>query len=363
MDVNNLVHTAKHTVKLSSLEFQDHVDDDSLDEDGQYMQAMMEDDDRPHGAYKTTMDDAKGLMLSIVFNSLQKSYLKFKANHFVACFDNYSWRREFYEDYKANRRNKDKTPAAQKLDEVVMSVLLILQDFLSNYTNVTVLEQYGIEADDFIGRWVKLHDDPSFMNMIVSSDGDFKQLVSSNTELFDPVRDTLYTLDGVFYQDGKRKKRDAILAMRYDQEWKVKLDKQDNPVMFDPKWELFRKCIRGDSSDNIKSAFPRVRETRLRSAYDNPGTIEWNNLMNESWGEEGQNVVKDRYNFNRRLIDLTCQPTDIVEIMDYCIEQQIDKDRKQLVGSYFTKFCGKYKLNKLHRNGDGASRLLSAVYD
>ncbi len=35
----------------------------------------------------------------------------------------------------------------------------------------------------------------------------------------------------------------------------------------DPEWLLFEKCMRGDSSDNVFSAFPKVRTTKLKDAF------------------------------------------------------------------------------------------------
>ena len=51
-------------------------------------------------------------------------------------------------------------------------------------------------------------------------------------------------------------------------------DEKDNPVIDkktnqpkgapDPEWLLFEKCIRGDSSDNVFTAFPKVRKTKIK---------------------------------------------------------------------------------------------------
>ena len=56
--------------------------------------------------------------------------------------------------------------------------------------------------------------------------------------------------------------------------------------VFRPAWILFEKCMRGDSSDNVFSAFPeRKKGTKnkvgLLEAYEDkdPKGFNWNNLM------------------------------------------------------------------------------------
>ena len=136
IDANNLVHRSKHVV-------------------GEY----------------ATLDEAVGLMITIVFNSMKKSFEKFGCEHAVVCFDSHSWRKEYYPEYKGDRDHK-----GDKKYEAVLKVLKDFRDFLENCTNVTVLEESGIEADDFVARWTQIHDDPQFEHVIISADGDFKQL-------------------------------------------------------------------------------------------------------------------------------------------------------------------------------------------
>ena len=66
IDTNNLVHRMKHVVK--------HYDG---------------------------FDEAVSMILTNVFTALRKSYEKFGARHVVACFDSYSWRSDYFPEYKA----------------------------------------------------------------------------------------------------------------------------------------------------------------------------------------------------------------------------------------------------------------------
>lgn len=329
IDISNQVHRAKHVVKTYD-----------------------------------SFDECVGLILSNVFMSIRKAHEKFKANHCVVCFDSYSWRRDIYPEYKANRR--DEEPTEQKIEEhkIIKEVIANLKDFFDNYTNVTVLCGYGMEADDFIARWVQLHDDPMFQHVIISSDSDLKQLVSSNVELFDPIQNTLYTSYGVFVQDGKRvHKTDGVIEL-YDEVWKIKVNKKTGePEVLEPQWNLFMKCIRGDSGDNITTAYPRVLEKKLRQAYENKGGYEWNNIINAEWGpEENRQSVKERYERNRKLIDLTMQPVEIKNEMDRIIGEAIEPKNKILIGAYFAKYCQRYRLNRLQTQANIITQILANPY-
>ena len=327
IDANNLVHRAKHVIK-------------------------------DYGNF----DDAVGMILSIVFNSMKKSYEKFGADHAVVCFDSYSWRKDVYSDYKADRPKKDAR------FEVIVKVLNDFRDFLRDCTNVTVLEREGIEADDFIARWTQIHDDPAFQHVIISADGDFKQLVREGVDLYDPIRLHLYTSDGVYFQDGKKIGKGIPTVSRYDQVWKVKLDKKTGkPVTFDPEWEIFYLCVRG-RKNNMLPAWPGVWETKMRAAFETKGTdnpMKWNNFINNIWkAPDGSSVsVRGRYEINLLLTDLRRQPPEILDKIDTSINEALNRERKRMVGAYFTRFCGKYNLPRLAQSPYAIVQLLSSPYE
>ncbi len=307
-----------------------------------------------------------GMTMTIVFNSMRKAFNKFKSDHAVICMDSYSWRKEVYAEYKGNRAAKEKNATDEEIEkhEYTKRVMRDVGEFLREYTNVTVLEEYGLEADDFIARWIQRHAGAEFDHVIISADGDFKQLVCDNVELYNPLSDTMYTRFGVFYQDGKRAGKDIETAERYGETWKVKLDKKTGePEIFNPEWELFQKCIRGDVSDNIKAAYPRVSTTKMRRAFDarvtNP--MEWNNFLNETWGPENV-LVRDRYEDNKLLIDLTNQPEDVIACMDEVINKAVKKETRRMVSVYFQKFCGKYRLDRILQSSSVIVPFLSLPY-
>jgi hypothetical protein len=130
--------------------------------------------------------------------------------------------------------------------------------------------------------------------------------------------------------------------------------------------------MRGDTSDNVFSAYPGVREkgtknkVGLREAFadrDRKG-YSWNNMMLQRWtdhnGEEHR--VLDDYERNRTLIDLTAQPEEIKAKVDQAIREQISHKDVGQVGIHFMRFCGKFELNKLSETAESISRWLNETY-
>ena len=54
--------------------------------------------------------------------------------------------------------------------------------------------------------------------------------------------------------------------------------------------------------------------------------------------------VRDKYEFNKTLIDLTQQPEDIKLALDDTIKVSVNKEPVPQVGLHFVKFCGKWNL-------------------
>jgi hypothetical protein len=343
VDVSNQVHRAKHAV-------------------GKRVPTGSTFD--PFGVMTSDEDELRvGMILDVVFGGMINSFLRFGGNHCVAAFDMRSWRRDVAEDYKANRRDKIRTPEEERDQELIARTIDELRDFLRDYTNVTVLEADGAEADDFIARWVQLHQEPDDINIIVSADGDFKQLVRSNVDLYNPMTSTMYTIDGIFYQDGRKPKPSENTVSRHGQEWKVKIDpKTKVPETFNPAWELFEKCIRGDIGDNIRAAWPRVRTEKMKAAF-NGSVLEWNNFINSTWGVDGEkHSVRELYEHNKLMIDLTAQPDEVKAMMDDAIVMAVERPPARMVGAHFARFCSRHRLTKILQQAEKYTAMLSRGY-
>lgn len=298
-----------------------------------------------------------GLAFHVVFSSVLKSWRDFDGSHVVFCLEGRSWRKDFYTPYKRNRQalREALTETEQEEEKVFYEAVDNFIEFIRTKTNCTVLQHSLCEADDFIARWTQNH--PNDKHVIISSDSDFYQLLSSNVSQYNGVSGQYITIDGVFDDKGK-----------------PVIDKKtkEAKVIGDPKWLLFEKCIRGDSSDNVFSAYPGVRKKGTKNKIgildafadmEDKG-VNWNNFMLQTWSdhENNEHRVLDDYNRNKTLIDLTQQPEHIKNILDETIVNQVQQEPVHQIGLHFLRFCGLWDLNRLSNNAEAHAKYLTAVY-
>jgi len=311
-----------------------------------------------HVAFRATDPWEKvGYALHISMAAINKVAKKFDTDHVVFCLEGRSWRKDYYKPYKANRSEARAalTEREQEEEKLFWDTFDDFNQYLREKTNCSVLRDGDAEADDLIARWIDLH--PADEHVIISSDSDFYQLLADNVKQFNGITDQLITIEGVFDAKGK-----PVIDK------KTKLPKE----VPDPEWLLFEKCMRGDSSDNVFSAFPGVRKKGTKNKV---GLLEafadrsskgyaWNNMMLQRWTDhEGkEHRVLDDYNRNRQLIDLKQQPEEIKQRVDTFIREQITNKDVGQVGSKFLKFCGKYDLNRLSENAEQYGRWLNQTY-
>jgi len=72
--------------------------------------------------------------------------------------------------------------------------------------------------------------------------------------------------------------------------------------------------------------------------------------------------VKDDYERNRMLIDLTQQPADLIEKWDLAIIDEVRTEPKKQVGLALMRFCNQHGLVKIEKNTAEYSPCLSATY-
>lgn len=311
-----------------------------------------------HGAHRASDTWTRlGFALHVTLMSANKVVRRFGADHVVFALEGRSWRKDFYEPYKKNRAvaRQAMTETEAEEDRLFWETYDNLTKYLSTKTNCSVVRCATAEADDIIARWIALH--PQDEHVIVSSDTDFVQLVAHNVRQYNGITDELITLEGIY--DSK----EALVVDRKTKQPKTAPD---------PAWLLFEKCMRGDTSDNVFSAYPGVREkgtknkVGLREAFadrDRQG-YNWNNMMLQRWTDHNghEHRVLDDYQRNRTLIDLTAQPDDVKRIVDQCINEQISHRDVGMVGAHFLKFCGQYELVKLSEQAEAIGRWLNETY-
>lgn len=298
-----------------------------------------------------------GFSIHCTLASVNKAWRDFGAHHVVFCLEGRSWRKDFYEPYKKNRAvaKAALTESEVEEDRLFWETFEALQKFLMEKTNCTVLRHPNLEADDLISGWIQHH--PHDEHVIISSDTDFHQLLAENVSQYNGIADERHTINGIF-----------------DKKNKLVIDKKTKQpkTIPDPEWILFEKCMRGDSGDNVFSAYPGVRtkgsknKVGLIEAYADRVTrgFSWNNLMLQRWTDHNQTEhrVLDDYERNRTLIDLRAQPPHVKAMIDETIRAGSVPKNKSMVGLHFLKFCGKYELNKLSENSTSMADILSADY-
>ena len=275
-----------------------------------------------------------GLAHHTAFTTLNKYFREFKPHKLIMCFDRHSWRKDYTasddaitpKQYKGNRRQK-MSPKDQEKYKMFLEHIREFEGIVRDHTTIITLAGDGLEADDLMAsvcQVLTLDDDNEVI--LVSADKDMIQLLGyPNVRLIDPASCKDRTLDD---WDG-----DANLFM-------------------------FEKCIRGDSGDNVQSALPRVKKTRIMKAWVDD--YERANLMNETWTDPNDNeyIVKQLFKENELLMDLSAQPEHIQAAMVRIVLKGL-ADPGAFSYFHFMKFLGKYEMKKLAQNADNFVNLLS----
>lgn len=272
-----------------------------------------------------TEDDVTvaGLAAHSALITINKYFKQFKPHKIIMCFDRKSWRKDYTASdkcisgfpYKGTRRQKQ-TPKEKAKYELFLQHIDDFESMIRDRTSIITLAGDGLEADDLIAGVIQTLgvSDNEAEFFIVSADKDMIQLLGyPNVRLINPA-------------DGKDRTLD---------EWNG-----------DAKLFMFEKCIRGDRGDNVMSARPRCKSTRIMKAYTDD--YERANLMMETWtdahGKEFR--VKDIFNENKLLMDLSSQPEDIQKSIVVTVLQGM-ANPGTFSYFHFVKFLGKYELKKI----------------
>lgn len=277
------------------------------------------------------MPDLSGMALHSALMSMNKSYKQFQPKRVVACFDTPgNWRKKYMESelavstlkYKGKRR-LNQTPAQQAAYITFLEHINEFQDLLTNMTGIIVLSAPLLEADDCIAGWTQAY--PDEVNVVLTGDSDMHQLITDTTHICDYKTAELVEME-------------------------------------DPQYYVFEKCFRGDmQSDNVASAYPGIRATRLKKAYTDQ--FELANILEEQWfnpvacpkvvdpEDAEQEIfvtikVKEILEENQMLIDLTKQPPAIRKLMNRVVTTNRDAIKKFDFWK-FSAFCTRNKLVKI----------------
>lgn len=318
LDVTNMLFRVFHMSEYT------HTSSKRVDESGD----SLDHEYAPSNEFLSDEERIIGLAIMMAFNKLAKYCRAYKPAKIIFAFDGRgNWRKTYTKSdmcvskrpYKGTRR-QNMTEKQERSYETFKLFAADFEHMIREHTSIICLAGSGLEADDLIGGVCEECSEAAEI-VIVSADGDMLQLLRyDNVTLIDPNTD---------------KPRN--------------LAKWDNNVdLF-----LFEKCIRGDTGDNVMSAYPRVRQKKIRTAFEDP--YQRTNMMNITWKladpetETERDVrVGDIFEENRLLMDLTQQPEYIRERMFTIIRDAIENPGKYS-SFYLRKFLSKYKLKELSR--------------
>jgi hypothetical protein len=272
-----------------------------------------------HGKYgpEGTPEEKAGLAMHIALNTLNKYYKQFRPDQVAVTFEGgQNWRKDYTKSatcksqkvYKANRVKDD---SMIPFFELIKS----FEEIARTHTSLICLSHPKLEGDDLFSGYVQRFTAAGDEVIGVSGDRDFVQLLKyKNFKLINP-------------DDGRPRTVD------------------------DPLFFMFEKCFRGDAGDNVMSAYPRVRKTKLEAALKDEYTL--TQLMNETWtftdpetGEQTTYNVGELFEENQLLMDLDCQPADIRQLITETLDHELEHHGR-FSNFHFQKFCGKFGLKQI----------------
>lgn len=283
------------------------------------------------------VDIINGLIHHSSLLTLNKYYRQYKPTKMVVVFDRTSWRVDYTsiqnqeqgncitkKIYKGDR-HKDMSPKEQEKYISFLQHIADFEDLMINNSTAISLLQDKLEADDLIAGFVDTHWDDKIT--IISRDADFIQLMDHpDLKLINPFTDKPLAID----------------------------EKYNNNIDF----YMFCKCIRG-GEDNIQSAFPGVRHTRLQKCFFE-NEFDMTNLLNETFEDINGNKyrVGDLFEENQLLMDLRKQPDDIKKKILLTIAKEKSRE-KEFSQFEFMKYCMEYELQKIADNMNYYTEMLS----
>jgi len=250
----------------------------------------------------------------LMLNSLQRLKVKHAPNEVVVCFDSYSWRKKYFQYYKARREIQRKK---SKLDySVFVEVIEQIRDELREFFPFKVVQAQWAEADDIIAVLVHHLGHTASEIIIASRDKDFKQLLGPGVKLWDT----------------------------HDWKW----IKCPNPKMF-----LIKHVIGGDAGDdvpNIRSDSDTFITEGKRQKACGVKTID--KILEQGLEEYiKQEGLLNNFKRNKRLIRLSKQMIPDI-VWSGCIESYDNEPDKKGDYQLLTKYFGHNRMRKLAKSID-----------
>jgi hypothetical protein len=284
-----------------------------------------------------TPEDKATEALHIALHAMNKYFKRFNPDEVAVMFEGKdNWRKAYTKSdaciskrvYKANRIK----------DDTLLPFYELLESFehlIRNHSSIICLQHDRLEGDDLLAGYVQRYCGQGDEVIAVSNDKDFVQLLQfENFTLINPDKDVPRSLLDVCGED------DALYFM-------------------------FEKAIRGDSGDNVMSAYPRLRKDKIKKCMTDDYML--TQILNDTWtktdpdtGDVTTYKVGDLVNENILLMDLTAQPPEIRELIESTLDECTVNHGKYNHFN-FQKFCGKHNLIKIADSADQFVKLFSVT--
>ena len=291
-----------------------------------------------HGIFSSPEEQA-GLAMHSALTTLNSHFKRIRPDRVALSFEgSNNWRKTYTASdqciskrgYKANRV---KDASMLPFFELIKS----FEDLAKNHTSLICLNNPILEGDDLFAGYAQKYTSLGHEVVGLSGDKDFIQLLKlPNFSLINPDK-----------LGGER---------GFDKKTGEKID----PIFF-----MYEKAFRGDSGDNVMSAYPKVRTTKLKKAFTD--VYEETNIMNHTWkfnepstGEEREFKVIDLFNENNMLMNLEKQPTNIRDEINKTIDHAV-VNHGQFSLFHFQKFAGKHNLKKISETAMNFVELFSVT--
>lgn len=179
-------------------------------------------------------DDWVNYFLDTILVTLANYINVLKSDRIIITIESRSWRKTYYPLYKANR---DSGKEADDKLELFYKAVNKAADFMHDFTNAKVIRSDGAEGDDIIAILAQKFSLDGDTTIIVSTDGDFKQLLRyKGVKIFNPIKKNYIT--GYSHLD------------------------------------YITKLVKGDAGDNVPSSYPRIKAEILESIAKNEDLLE-----------------------------------------------------------------------------------------
>ncbi len=223
------------------------------------------------------MNRADGTPINAVFgftNMLVKLIEDYSDDKMIVIFDaaRENFRNKIYPEYKANR--------GEAPDDLIPQFPLIRECVRS--FNIPQLEIEGFEADDLIATYVKLAEKDKIETIIVSSDKDLMQLVSSKVTMLDPMKNK-----------------------------KIEIKDVEEKFGVKPNKVIFIQALTGDKVDNIPGApgiGPKTASQLINEFNDIDGLIK---NLDKIKQEKRRNILLESENDIRLSLKLVTLKNDV----------------------------------------------------